>query len=157
MEFGWAGPIDGESSAVSTDAVKRSPSFRPVSCYFCKSHFMAELKPAGRKGSTLDENTFDLFLEADQATSQVLEDLPIRERQVQQLREAFTAAGIDSMDDRRAIIESCTIRQVDSIGDLLARDVRPILRRIEERSLPAKQISGSAWDNREEDTWIDKL
>ncbi|WP_307091533.1 hypothetical protein [Arthrobacter sp. B2I5] len=105
----------------------------------------------------MDENTFDLFLEADQATSQVLEDLPIRERQVQQLREAFTAAGIDSMDDRRAIIESCTIRQVDSIGDLLARDVRPILRRIEERSLPAKQISGSAWDNREEDTWIDKL
>ncbi|UKA76480.1 hypothetical protein [Arthrobacter sp. FW306-07-I] len=105
----------------------------------------------------MDENTFDLFLKADQAPSQVLEDLPIRERQVQQLREAFAAAGIDSMDDRRAIIESCTIRQVDSIRDLLAKDVRPILRRIEERRLPAKQISGSAWDNREEDTWIDKL
>lgn len=105
----------------------------------------------------MHESTFDLFPEPDEAPAQVLEDLPINERQVQRLREAFAAAGIDSMDDRRAIIESCTIRRVDSIRDLLAKDVRPILRRIQERSLPAKQISGSAWDNREEDTWIDKL
>lgn len=76
---------------------------------------------------------------------------------MEQLREAFTAAGIDSMDDRRALIESCTIRPVASIRELMAKDVRPILRRIEERSVTPTQTSGSAWDNRDEETWIDKL
>lgn len=104
----------------------------------------------------MNESTFDIFVPSD-APPQVLTDTPIRDAQVQQLREAFAAAGIISMDDRRAIVESCTIRQVASIRELLAKDVRPILRRIEERTLPPKQTSGTAWDNRDEDTWIDKL
>jgi len=104
----------------------------------------------------VNDSTFDIFREPD-APALLLADLPIDDAQVQQLREAFAAAGIVSMDDRREIIESCTVRQVVSIRELLAKDVRLILRRIEERSLPPKQTSGSAWDNREEDTWIDKL
>lgn len=104
----------------------------------------------------MNESTFHIFVPSE-TPPQVLTDTPIRDAQVQQLREAFAEAGISSMDDRRAIIESCTIRQVASIRELLAKDVRPILRRIEERTLPPKQTSGSAWDNRDEDTWIDKL
>lgn len=104
----------------------------------------------------MNDSTFDIFIEPN-APAPLLTDLPIGDTQVQQLREAFAAAGVDSMDDRRAIIESCTVRPVTSIRELLSRDVGPILRRIEERSLPSKQTSGSAWDNREEDTWIDKL
>jgi DNA polymerase-3 subunit epsilon len=77
--------------------------------------------------------------------------------QVQKLRDAFTAAGITSMDDRKAIIESCTVREVATIRDLYAKDVRPILRRIEERKNYQGPSMGSAWDNREEDTWIDRL
>ena len=76
---------------------------------------------------------------------------------MRQLRDAFAAAGIKSMDERGAIIESYIVRPVTTIRDLLAKDVRLALRRIEERSLPSKPTSGSAWDNREEDTWIDKL
>lgn len=103
----------------------------------------------------MNDSIFDIFGQPEQAP-EAPTDLPIRDAQVQQLREAFTAAGITSMDDRRAIIESCTIRPVASIRELLAKDVRPIIRRIEERSAP-KQTSGSAWDNRDEDTWIDRL
>jgi hypothetical protein len=104
----------------------------------------------------LNDETFDIFARPAKGPD-VLADLPIRDVQVQQIREAFAAAGIDSMADRRAIIESCTVRKVTSIRELLAKDVPAILRRIEERSLPAKPNSGSAWDNRDQDTWIDKL
>jgi len=104
----------------------------------------------------MDNATFDIFAEPLKHQD-VLEDISIQEGQVQQLRDAFAAAGIDSMDERRAVIESCTVRPVSTIRDLLAKDVRLVLRRIEERSLPSKPTSGSAWDNREEDTWIDKL
>ncbi|MEO3932307.1 hypothetical protein WMO79_05775 [Micrococcaceae bacterium Sec7.4] len=104
----------------------------------------------------MNDSTFDIFDKPDR-TPDILTDIPIRDVQVQQIRDAFAAAGIDSMDDRRAIIESCTVRNATSIRDLLAKDVRPILRRIEEQSLPQKANTGSAWDNREEETWIDKL
>lgn len=102
------------------------------------------------------DQTFDIFGQSALAP-EVPPDPPIRESQVQQLREAFAAAGIESMDDRRAIIESCTLRPVATIRELLAKDVRPILRRIEERKGGPRTISGSSWDNREEDTWIDRL
>lgn len=69
----------------------------------------------------------------------------------------MTAAGIDSMDERKAIIESCTIREVANIRELYAKDVRPVLRRIEERRNYKGPATGSTWDNREEDTWIDRL
>lgn len=104
----------------------------------------------------MNDSTFEIFAQPDQAAD-ILTDIPIRDVQVQQIRDAFAAAGVDSMDERRAIIESCTVRPVTSIRELLAKDVRPILRRIQERSLPPKPNSGSAWDNRDEDTWIDKL
>ncbi|MEQ4519562.1 hypothetical protein ABLI39_09390 [Pseudarthrobacter sp. B907] len=104
----------------------------------------------------MNDPTFDIF-DQPVAPPALLTDTPIRDAQVNQLRQAFAAAGIESMDDRRAIIESCIVRPVASVRELLAKDVRPILRRIEERSLPPKETSGSAWDNREEDTWIDKL
>lgn len=62
------------------------------------------------------------------------------------------------MEERKDIIESCTFpRSVVNIRELYAKDVRPILRRIHERNSNKSPVVGSAWDNREEDTWIDKL
>lgn len=87
----------------------------------------------------------------------VREELRISADQVAQLRAAFDAAGISKMGARQEIIESCTIRPVANIRELFARDFRPILKRIEERSRSTGPAAGSAWDNREEDTWIDKL
>lgn len=104
----------------------------------------------------MSDGTFDIFTQQNQPAAG-LTDLPITEAQVQQLRDAFAAAGIDSMDDRRAIIASCTIRSVASIRELLAKDVRLVLKRIAERSSAPKPKTGSAWDNRDEETWIDKL
>lgn len=82
---------------------------------------------------------------------------PITNAQVQAIRQAFDAVGITSMEERQQIIESCTIRPVANIRELLAKDVRPILSRINQRMTSKGPATGSAWDNREEDTWIDKL
>lgn len=87
----------------------------------------------------------------------VLAPLPIKKEQIQAIRDAFERAGVVSQDDRRALIESVVVREVASLRELKAVDARRILQRIEGLRSPKPASTGSAWDNREEDTWIDKL
>ncbi|MCQ6269124.1 hypothetical protein M8J71_01200 [Pseudarthrobacter sp. R1] len=105
----------------------------------------------------MSEQLFDLTPDGESVPETPSSEPPITESQIQRLRNAFAAAGIDSMDERQRLIESCTIRSVASIRELRARDVRPVLKRIEERANGPQDATGSAWDNRDEDTWIDKL
>lgn len=87
-----------------------------------------------------------------------LEHMIITEDQVVQIRAAFADAGIDDQDERKAFIESCTARRVNSLRELYASDAQRLLGRIRERKdARPKTLGGSAWDNREEDTWIDRL
>lgn len=81
----------------------------------------------------------------------------ITERQVAKIRSAFEAVGITSMEDRQELVQSCVIRSVTSIRDVYAHEARRILKRIEERRAGPQRITGSAWDDRDEPTWIDKL
>lgn len=90
-------------------------------------------------------------------TSSVIEDIPISPEQITTLRSAFATAGISSMAERQELIQSCVIRRISNIRELYSRDVRQVLARIEGRGRRSEATSGSAWDNREEDTWIDKL
>lgn len=85
----------------------------------------------------------------------VLAPLPIKPEQIQEIRDAFEKAGVVSQDDRKALIESVVIGEVASLRELKAVDARRILLRI--NGLHSPTSTGSAWDNREEDTWIDKL
>lgn len=87
----------------------------------------------------------------------VLAPVPIKPEQIQAIRDAFENAGVVSQNDRKALIESVVVREVASLRELKAVDVRRILQRIEGLSSPKPTDIGSAWDNREEDTWIDKL
>lgn len=84
-----------------------------------------------------------------------LPELPIRPEQVQQIREAFDKAGITEQEDRKDLINSVVIRDVASLRELHAVEVRRVILAIEQRIKP--KSTGSAWDDREEDTWIDKL
>ncbi|MET3949160.1 hypothetical protein ABIB49_003888 [Arthrobacter sp. UYCu512] len=87
-----------------------------------------------------------------------LQHKPITDEQVARIRDAFTDAGIHEQDERKAVIESCVIRSVSSLRDLYATDAYRVLNLLRQRrdALP-NTVGGSAWDNREEDTWIDKL
>lgn len=81
----------------------------------------------------------------------------INEDQVAAIRAAFERAGITSMKERQELVQSCVIRQVASIREVYAHEARRILKRIEDRKPQRAASSGSAWDNRDEPTWIDKL
>jgi len=87
----------------------------------------------------------------------VLAPLPIKGEQIQAIRDAFERAGVVSQDDRKALIESVVVREVGSLRELKAVEARRILQRIEGLARPKSTSTGSAWDDREEDTWIDKL
>ncbi|WP_430297718.1 hypothetical protein [Sinomonas sp. B1-1] len=100
---------------------------------------------------------FGLFDEPSSARDEVRVEPKITDEQVQKLREAFASAGISSMDERKAIIESCTVRPVATIREVYAHETPRILRRIEEHRNYTGPSTGCAWDTREEDTWIDRM
>lgn len=104
---------------------------------------------------TMSEEQLSLF--APDPVEQAVQDIPISEEQVQRILKAFENAGILQDHERKEIITSCVVRPVASFGDLLATDFRRILRRIDEHANRKPQRLGSAWETREEDTWIDRL
>ena len=98
-----------------------------------------------------------LFDLEDEAAPPAFEEPSITEQQIASIRQAFEEAGITSMEERQELIESCVVRPVAGIRELQARDVRRILKRISDQQQQKGPQAGSAWDNRDEDTWIDKL
>lgn len=105
-----------------------------------------------------DDEPSSLFDIAEPALfPNILAPLPIKSDQIQAIRDAFEKTGIVSQDDRKALVESVVIREVASLRELKAVDAQRILQRIEGFRGRKPASMGSAWDNREEDTWIDKL
>lgn len=102
-----------------------------------------------------EQGLFDLPETA--SISPASEDTPISPEQIANIRSAFDSAGIADMGERQEVIQSCVVRKISNIRELYSRDVRQVLARIEVWGRESEGVSGSAWDNREEDTWIDKL
>jgi hypothetical protein len=101
----------------------------------------------------------DSLFEIDAPEGQVPQQhMPITDGQIAQIREAFADAGIHEQNERKAVIESCVVRGVSSLRDLYATEAYRVLNLLRQRKdARPKTVGGSAWDNREEDTWIDKL
>lgn len=105
-----------------------------------------------------DFSLFDLPSDQPKEAADTRE-MPIRDEQVQHIREAFESAGIHEQGERKALIESVAGRPVASLRELLAVEASLVLGAIRKlaNAKPVQKSSGSAWDDREEDTWIDKL
>lgn len=95
--------------------------------------------------------------EEAQPASAPQRDIPIKDHQVQQIREGLDAAGIIGQDLRQNTIQSYISRQVPSLRDLHAHEAHVIIQRLKQLQSATPAKTGSAWDQREEDTWIDKL
>lgn len=106
---------------------------------------------------TFDETPLFSFGEVPKTAVETIPEMPMKAEQIKDLERAFADAGISTVQSKREIIASCVVRPFESLDDLLAKDYRPILKRIEGRRAPVQRPVGSAWDNREGDTWIDKL
>ncbi|MBJ2119408.1 hypothetical protein I6N91_00265 [Arthrobacter sp. MSA 4-2] len=104
----------------------------------------------------MTDSLFDLGSAAQPPTPP--ENKPIRDDQMRAIRDQFLAAGIDDQDQRKEIVQSAVIRDVSSLRDLFEHEARRIIERIKATSDAKLSTSGaSAWDLRDEDTWIDKL
>ncbi|BCW18383.1 hypothetical protein NtRootA9_10910 [Arthrobacter sp. NtRootA9] len=82
----------------------------------------------------------------------------IQDHQVKAIRKEFAAAGIDGQDRRREIVQSCVMRPITALRELSAAEAHRVLQRIRAVAAAKPRPEGaSAWDLREEATWIDKL
>lgn len=80
---------------------------------------------------------------------------PIADWQVDLLRKALDARGLISMKDRQEAIESAAGRTVASLRALTHEEGLQVLSRLGQPA--AGGAKSSAWDERDEDTWIDRL
>jgi hypothetical protein len=106
----------------------------------------------------VNDALFNLGPDDEPTHSSAPTELPIRDDQVLAIREAFKAAGIDSQQRRQEIAQRCVVRPLASLRELTAAEAHRVLKRIQENIAAKPRPEGaSAWDLREEDTWIDKL
>lgn len=75
---------------------------------------------------------------------------------VNQLREALTARGLTATPERQQAVEDLAGRPVESLRSLTRAEAMRALERLSSQAEPPAQ-SASAWDDRDEDTWIDRL
>lgn len=103
--------------------------------------------------------TEDLSLFGDDPAPQTVEPpraVPIADWQVDLLRNALEARGLTSMAERRQVIESAAGRSVASLRSLTHDEGMQVLSRLGEQQSSGRSAT-SQWDDRDEDTWIDRL
>lgn len=76
--------------------------------------------------------------------------------QVDLLRKALDSRDLTTMDARREAIAGVVGRPVESLQALTQVEALEALRKLGDTA-PTSRSGGSAWDDREEDTWIDRL
>jgi len=102
-----------------------------------------------------DEALFDDPRPAPVAASNPVDEV-LPDWQVDQLRDRLDALGLVTMKERQALIEELAGRPVRSLRHLAFNEARRIVEELSARRAGGAS-AGSAWDNRDEDTWIDRL
>ena len=99
-----------------------------------------------------------LFCDDESATPRLQETgpTPIADWQVDLLRKALDARGLKSMTERQLVIEAAAGRSVDSLRALSHDEALRVLSRLGQQGSPGPDQK-SAWDDRDGDTWIDRL
>jgi hypothetical protein len=74
---------------------------------------------------------------------------------VEDIRAALTALGLTTMAERQRAIEAAVERPVESLRALTRAEALRVMASLRSPSAPTD--NASSWDNRDEDTWIDRL
>ena len=94
--------------------------------------------------------------QSDEPVQPVRTEVSIPDWLVDSLREALTARGLTTMDQRQEAIEAAAGRSVESLRALTRAEAMRVLEQLSPASASEKG-STSSWDDRDEDTWIDRL
>lgn len=83
-------------------------------------------------------------------------DPPASDWQIDLLRKALDARGLTTQTERQAAVEQAVERPVEALRALTQEEALRVLSRLGQTPTTQK-AAGSAWDQRDEDTWIDRL
>ncbi|WP_406032223.1 hypothetical protein OG801_27375 [Nocardioides sp. NBC_00163] len=107
---------------------------------------------------TDEDALFQLFDDPSSETiAQPSVPQPIAAWQISQIRAALDSLGTTDMSERREQVEAVVGRPVAALGELMYDDVRPLLEGLHARRAASGASTTSAWDERDEETWIDRL
>lgn len=82
------------------------------------------------------------------------------ETEIDRIRSTFANTEITAQDERKLFIENTLGREVSSLREILSHEVPRVIYGLNDIIIAAqssKANGGSSWDDREEETWIDKL
>ncbi|MEU0312297.1 hypothetical protein [Nocardioides sp. NPDC006273] len=108
------------------------------------------------RGMNQEDALFGLGQEEPEPSPEAVPS-PAQPWQIDQLRNALDATGVTEMGERQALIEELVGRPVAALRELHFADVRPVLEVLHARRATDATPTGSAWDQRDEDTWIDRI
>ncbi len=83
-------------------------------------------------------------------------EAPIADWLVNDIRTALTTRGLTTMAERQQAIEAIVERPVESLRSLTRAEALRVLSLLASAAAP-QGSRASAWDERDEDTWIDRL
>ncbi|MGR7026341.1 hypothetical protein [Geodermatophilus sp. URMC 62] len=89
-------------------------------------------------------------------TQPVATEATIADWLVNDIRTALTSRGLTTMAERQEAIEAVVERPVESLRSLTRAEALRVLSSLASATAP-QTSGGSAWDDRDEDTWIDRL
>jgi DNA polymerase-3 subunit epsilon len=92
----------------------------------------------------------------EESVQPVPAEAPIADWLVNDIRTALTTRGLTTMAERQQAIEAIAERPVESIRSLTRAEALRVLSSLASTTAP-QASGGSAWDDRDEDTWIDRL
>ncbi|WP_406032200.1 hypothetical protein OG801_27310 [Nocardioides sp. NBC_00163] len=98
-----------------------------------------------------------LFRFGDEPEEQPAAVQPAAAWQIEQLRTALDNLGVTEMSERQMVVEEIIGHSITALKDLTYDKVRPLLEGLHARKAASPSSSSSAWDERDEDTWIDRL
>jgi hypothetical protein len=83
-------------------------------------------------------------------------EAPIADWLVKDIRTALTTRGLTTMAERQQTIEAIVERPVESLRSLTRAEALRVLSSLGSTAAP-QASRASAWDERDEPTWIDRL
>nr|QJS06292.1 hypothetical protein [Cryobacterium sp.] len=82
----------------------------------------------------------------------------VTDSQRQHLRELFAQLNAVTTREQFQIVEEVTAQRLNTVQELLAHNAQLLILQLPARiKSRQKSLTGDAWADRDEDTWIDKL
>jgi hypothetical protein len=109
-------------------------------------------------GDNIDAVSGDLSLFGDEEPVEPAKPVPpqvgLPDWLVDAVRDVLNARGLATMSERQQAIEAITKRPVESLRSLTRAEALYVLSELTPNS---PSTFGTSWDDRQEDTWIDRL